>query len=60
MICLECLAESYLVVDGKEMTKDEINQLPRAPRKIERKLNHEIWCTETRKIFTVKERFDVV
>jgi len=44
MFCPDCFAEVYLVVDGKEMTEDELLHLRVAPKSIERKLVHKKWC----------------
>jgi len=46
MRCSECEAEEYLVVDGVEMSEEKLLRLPRAPKKIERRLNHQLWCTK--------------
>jgi hypothetical protein len=44
MRCPDCGMTSYLRVDGRMMTEDQINHLPRPPRKIERRLPHKVWC----------------
>lgn len=45
MVCPDCGSSSYLIVDGKEMTQYELLHLAHAPKKIERRLPHAVWCT---------------
>lgn len=56
MECDECGARMYLLVDGKEMSEEELHYLPRAPKKIEHILNHQLWCTHIRDNFNVTFR----
>lgn len=44
VVCPDCGSSSYLVVDGREMTGHDALHLERAPRKIERRLPHAVWC----------------
>lgn len=44
MFCLDCFATVYLIVDGKEMTEDELLHLRVPPKSIERRLTHKRWC----------------
>lgn len=44
MICPDCGCSDYLVVDGVEMTEDQLLHLPRAPKKIKRRLPHNLRC----------------
>lgn len=44
MKCDRCGLTSYLIVDGKEMTEEQLLRLRRAPKKIERRLPHDIRC----------------
>jgi hypothetical protein len=40
-----CGSSSYLLVDGKEMTEQQLLELRHAPKKIERRLPHDVRCT---------------
>jgi hypothetical protein len=44
MYCPDCFSTVYLIVDGKEMSEDELMNLRAAPKSIERKLTHKRWC----------------
>ena len=44
MVCPDCGSSSYLIVDGNEMTEYDLLHLTHAPKKIERKLPHAVWC----------------
>lgn len=44
MVCPDCGSSSYLVVNGREMTYDDLLHLRYAPKKIELRLPHALWC----------------
>lgn len=43
-VCSECGGILILIVDGSYKTKEELLALPRAPKKIHRRIVHKIWC----------------
>jgi hypothetical protein len=43
-VCSECGGILNLIVDGVWMTKEQLLLLPKAPKKIEKRIVHELWC----------------
>lgn len=44
MMCPDCGASSYLMVDGERMSEETLLILPRPPKTIEKKMYHALWC----------------
>lgn len=48
MRCDECSAELHMVVDGVEMSKEQLKRLSKAPKEIKHYMNHQPWCKKGR------------
>lgn len=44
VVCPDCGSSSYLMVDGRRMSREMLLRLPRAPKEIKRVLPHQVWC----------------
>lgn len=44
MVCDVCGGQLRILADGVWVSEKEILSLPKASKKIERRLSHEIWC----------------
>lgn len=42
--CAECDGWLHIEADGKWVTEAELLHLPHAPRSIERRIVHKVWC----------------